>query len=58
MTDAAEETKLKSSSGRGFFRSLKIIYSFLLPYKSLMFGALFFLIVAASAQLAIFYSFR
>ncbi|MCH7806883.1 MAG: ATP-binding cassette domain-containing protein [Proteobacteria bacterium] len=58
VTDAAEETKLKSSSGRGFFRSLKIIYSFLLPYKSLMFGALFFLIVAASAQLAIFYSFR
>lgn len=58
MTNAAEETKLKSSSGRGFFRSLKIIYSFLLPYKGLMFGALFFLIVAASAQLAIFYSFR
>ena len=58
VTDAAEETKLKSSSSRGFFRSLKIIYSFLLPYKGLMFGALFFLIVAASAQLAIFYSFR
>lgn len=58
VTNAAEETKLKSSSGRGFFRSLKIIYSFLLPYKGLMFGALFFLIVAASAQLAIFYSFR
>lgn len=58
VTDAAEGTKLKSSSGRGFFRSLKIIYSFLLPYKGLMFGALFFLIVAASAQLAIFYSFR
>ncbi|MCH8172061.1 MAG: ATP-binding cassette domain-containing protein [Proteobacteria bacterium] len=56
--DGAAEAKLTSSSGRGFFRSLKIIYSFLLPYKGLMFGALFFLIVAASAQLAIFYSFR
>jgi len=58
MADKAGEAKPKPSSGRGFFKSLRIIYSFLLPYKALLFGALFFLVVAAGAQLFIFYSFR
>lgn len=42
----------------GSAKSLKVIYSFLFPYKGLITAALVALVVAAGAQLAIFYSFR
>lgn len=42
----------------GSAQSLKVIYSFLFPYKGLIAAALIALVVAAGAQLAIFYSFR
>jgi len=42
----------------GSAKSLKVIYSFLFPYKGLIAAALVALVVAAGAQLAIFYSFR
>lgn len=49
---------LKSAPKGGFLKSLKIIYNFILPYKGLIIGALVFLVIAASAQLSIFYSFK
>jgi len=53
-TQGSEETPGK----KGFFKSLKIIYGYVWPYKGLVLGALFFLLVAATAQVSIFYSFR
>lgn len=58
VAEGADEAKPREPSGRRFWRSLKIIYSFLSPYKLLLAGALVFLLVAASAQLSIFYSFK
>ena len=42
----------------GTLKSLKVIYSFLLPYKGMLLAAFLALVVAAAAQLAIFYSFK
>lgn len=42
----------------GSFNSLRVIYSFVWPYKGLVLGALLFLVIAVSAQLYIFFSLR
>ncbi|MEE8295538.1 MAG: ABC transporter transmembrane domain-containing protein, partial [Sphingomonadales bacterium] len=52
-----KETK-KGSENAGLLKSLKVIYAFVWPYKGLVLGALLFLVIAASAQLYIFYSLR
>lgn len=55
---AFPKAKEKPQKIVGSAKSLKVIYSFLFPYKGLIAAALIALVVAAGAQLAIFYSFR
>lgn len=58
----ANQKKIKETQeapeNTGLFKSLKVIYGFVWPYKGLVLGALAFLVIAASAQLYIFYSLR
>lgn len=52
------EKTQKDPKNSGFLKSLKVIYGFVWPYKGLVLGALLFLVIAASAQLYIFYSLK